>query len=247
MSETEKKHIYVERSAEAASARAAELFREITRKAIKDRHAAHVALAGGTTPRSAYLHLANQAIADDVDWARVHVFFGDERDVPHDHIESNYGMAQRTLLDHMPVDWSNVHPMRADADDLDQAAAEYERDLRAEVPDGPDGIPQLDLLMLGMGGDGHTASLFPGSECLEEGSRLVVCCHIPMIGRNRMTFTYPLINNSRNILFLVTGDDKADVVRRVFAQEDQSLPAARVYPIHGTMHVVFDEAAARLL
>lgn len=245
MSET--KQISVQKSAEAAAAKAAELFRETIRQAVQQRGRCAIALAGGTTPRLMYQRLADEAVVDRVPWGQVDLFFGDERDVPQDDVESNFGVAQKMMLDHLPIDWERVHPMRADADDLDSASDEYEQIIRRVVPAGPDGIPQFDLVMLGMGGDGHTASLFPDSPILGEGKRLVVACHVPVLGRNRMTMTFPLINASRHIVMLVTGDDKAGVVERVIRQEDQSLPAARVYPVRGTLHYVLDTAAARLL
>jgi 6-phosphogluconolactonase len=244
---TESKRIVVEKSPEAAAAKAAEVFKSIVSQAVAQRGICHLALSGGTTPRSMYTHLAKHALTDNVPWAKVDVFFGDERDVPQDDVESNFGMAQRALLDNTPIDWARVHAMRADAGDLDGAANEYEQMIRELVPAGPGGVPQFDLVMLGMGGDGHVASLFPATNVLDEGQRLVVACHVPVLGRNRMTFTFPLINASRNVLLLVTGDDKADIVQRVFEAGDPSLPASRVFLQYGTLHIVLDTAAARLL
>ncbi|MCD4823185.1 MAG: 6-phosphogluconolactonase [Phycisphaerae bacterium] len=240
-------NIIVEKTPDAASAAAARLCKEIVTEAVHQRGLCHLALAGGTTPRITYMHLADHVTTDQVPWSKVEVFFGDERDVPQDDVESNYAMAQRTLLDHMPIDWSRVHAMRADAGDLDAASWEYERIIRDIVGNDSKHIPQFDMIMLGLGGDGHAASLFPNCPSLEEAHRLVVSCHIPILGRNRMTFTFPLINAARNVLFLITGDDKAAVVKRVFQDHDQSLPAARISPPHGTINIVLDAAAARLL
>ncbi|MBN1941875.1 MAG: 6-phosphogluconolactonase [Phycisphaerae bacterium] len=244
---SESKQIYRESSPEQAAVRATDIFKTIVRESVAQRQVCHLALSGGTTPRSMYHHLADHALGDNVPWSRVEVYFGDERDVPQDDVESNFGMAQRVLLDHAPIDWSRVHAMRADAEDIEAASREYEATLRHLVPAGPDGVPQLDLVMLGMGGDGHVASLFPHTDILGESHRLVAACHVPVLGRNRMTFTFPLINAARNILLLVTGDDKAEVVERVFKHSDQNLPAARVNPRHGTLHVVLDVGAARLV
>jgi 6-phosphogluconolactonase len=230
-----------------ASTKAAEILKECITQAIDQHGQANVVLAGGTTPRSAYQRLAEQAAYDNVNWSQVSFFIGDERDVPQDDVESNYGTAQRTLMDHLPIDWSKVHPMRADAEDLDAAAAEYEQTVRQHVPAGPEGIPQFDLIMLGMGGDGHTASLFPDSSALDEWDKLITAVHVPVLGRHRMTMTFPLINAARNILMLITGDDKAKAVHDVFQQRDPSLPASRLEVKHGTIHVVLDEAAARLI
>jgi len=243
----ESKRMIVEKSPEQAAAKATDIFKSIVLETLEQRDVCNLALSGGTTPRSMYHHLADHALGDVIPWSKVEVYFGDERDVPQDDVESNFGMAQRVLLDHAPIDWSRVHAMRADAEDIDAASREYENTIRRLVPAGPNGIPQFDLIMLGMGGDGHVASLFPHTDILEEPQRLVVACHVPVLGRNRMTFTFPLINAARNILLLVTGDDKAEVVERIFKQGDQALPAARVAPQHGTMHVVLDTAAARLV
>lgn len=243
----ETKRIIVEKTPEQAAAKAADIFKSIVVETLEQRSACHVALSGGTTPRSMYHHLADHSLGDVVPWSKVEVYFGDERDVPQDDVDSNFGMAQRVLLDNTPIDWSRVHAMRADAEDIDAASREYEAAIRHFVPVGPNGIPQFDLIMLGMGGDGHVASLFPHTDVLEEPQRLIAACHVPVLGRKRMTFTFPLINSARNILLLVTGDDKAEVVERVFKHSDQDLPAARVCPQHGTLHVVLDAAAARLV
>ncbi len=243
----ESKRIVVEKSPELAAGKAAETFKSILSEAVAKRGICRLALSGGTTPRSMYHTLADHVVIDHAPWSQVEVYFGDERDVPQDDVDSNFGMAQRTLLDNAPVVWSQVYAMRADAGDIDAAAREYEETIRRNVPAGPNGIPQFDLIMLGLGGDGHVASLFPHTDSLEEAQRLVVSCHVPVLGRSRMTFTFPLINAARNILLLVTGDDKAEVVQRVFEAGDTTLPAARVAPQHGTVHVVLDTAAARLL
>ncbi len=176
------------------------------------------ALAGGTTPRALYQYLAGQAVRSNVPYQRVEFFFGDERDVPHDNIESNYRMVQRTLLDSLPVEPGNIYPMPADREDLNSGAAEYEQTIRKVVPAGPDGIPVFDLVLLGVGGDGHTASLFPGTAALEEREKLVVAHFVPVLGRSRMTFTFPLINAARWVICLVTGDDKAQVMADVLGE-----------------------------
>ncbi len=185
---------------------------------------------------------------DQLPWSHVEVFFGDERDVPHDHVESNYRMVQRTLLDNVPVQPGCVHPMRADADDLQAAAAEYEQTIREIVPADENGIPRFDLLLLGMGADGHTVSLYPGTEALAETEKLVTACFVPVLGRRRITFTYPLINAARNVILLVTGGDKAEAVADFFGDDEERrkrLPAASVAPTDGKLFLVLDDAAGR--
>lgn len=216
-------------------------------EAVNRQNVFRVALAGGTTPRALYQYLAGQAVRSSVPYQRVEFFFGDERDVPHDNIESNYRMVQRTLLDFLPVEPGNIYPMPADRDDLSGGAAEYEQTIRKVVPAGPDGIPVFDLVLLGIGGDGHTASLFPGTAALDEHEKLVIAHFVPVLGRSRMTFTYPLINAARYVICLVTGEDKATVMADILGDggENKSrLPAARVNP-NGTLLFAMDAAAAR--
>ncbi len=247
MTMTDTKKIIVEPTAVKAAAKAAEIFKAIVGQAVADSGACRISLSGGSTPRTTYHELANHAITDGVPWSRVDLFLGDEHDVPQDDIESNYHMIQRILLDNAPIDWERVYPMRADCDDIQAAAAEYEQIIRSHVPAGENGIPQFDLVMLGIGGDGHTASLFPASPGIDEHEKLVVASYVPILGRNRMSITFPVINAAKNILLLVTGGDKATIVRRIFQDNDQSLPAARINPTHGTFHIVLDADAARLL
>ena len=233
---------------EQATTAVVRLFKKIVSEAVRERGTCAVALAGGTTPHALYKELAVHVFDADVPWDRVEVFFGDERDVPHDHVESNYHMAQRSLLDHVPVTPDRIHPMPADGDDLAAAAAEYESIVREHVPAGSDGVPRFDFILLGMGGDGHTASLFPRTDGLTEDKALVVSHHVPVLGRWRMTFTYPLINAARHVVFLIIGDDKAEVVAGLVGDDAAvraELPAAQVKPKDGTLTIVMDAQAAR--
>ncbi len=244
----ESRSILVEPTADEANATVAELLKSIVCEAVAARGACHLALVGGTTPHGLYQRLAGEGGTGDVPWQKVQVFFGDERCVPLDHVESNYLMAQRALLDHVPVPPHHVHAMRADGDDLDAAAAEYETTIRQIIPAGEDGVPRFDLILLGMGGDGHTASLFPHTDATAEGEKLVLAYLVPVLGRHRMTLTLPLINAARNLIMLVTGDDKAEAVATILgddAEARQVLPAAHVCPSDGKLVVVLDEPAAR--
>jgi 6-phosphogluconolactonase len=247
MSEGESgRRVVVESSIEDATRFVAELFETIICEAVDARGACRVALAGGTTPHRLYQHLASKAASGKVPWNKTEVFFGDERDVPHDNVDSNYGMAQRTLLDNVPIQPSRIHPMPADAEDLPSAAGEYEQIIRAAVPAGPDGIPRFDLILLGMGGDGHVASLFPHTDALNETERLVLACFVPVLGRQRMTFAFPLINAAHNVILLVTGEDKAEAVAGILGDDEETrrrLPGARVGP-EGALFVVLDAGAA---
>ena len=242
------RRVVVEPTAEQATRVVAELFRSIICDSVSRHHLCYVALAGGTTPHRLYGILADPAVSEDVPWNKVEIFFGDERDVSFDHVESNYRMVQRGLLDHVPVELPRVHPMPGDAEDLASAAADYERMVRSTVPAGPDALPCFDLILLGMGGDGHTASLFPATEALNEQEKLVVAHFVSVLGRNRMTFTFPLINAARTVIMLVTGADKGQAVADLLGEDTEArrrLPAAGVAPTRGKLVLVLDAAAAR--
>jgi len=243
-------HVVVKHTAEEATWAATEMVKQIICESAGEDAVCRVALAGGTTPHGLYLMLAGAAISGEVPWHNVEVFFGDERDVPQDHVESNYHMAQRALLDHVPIQPQHIHPMPADAGELAAAAADYEATVRRIVPAESDGdLPAFDLILLGMGGDGHVASLFPETEALDEQDKLVTAYFVPVLGRWRMTFTFGLINAARNVVFLVTGGDKAEAVATLLADDTSArgrLPAARVCPTHGKLSLVLDTPAARL-
>jgi 6-phosphogluconolactonase len=200
-----------------------------------------VALSGGKTPAQFLQTLASGRHRDAAPWARVHLFWSDERAVPPQHPDSNYGMAQRELFAHVPLRQENIHRMEAERADLDAAAREYEAQVRRVVPAGVDGIPRMDLIYLGIGADGHTASLFPGSPALDEKDRLVVAARDPH-GAPRMTFTLPLLHAARNVIFLAAGKEKVAVLRAVLGGQ-KDLPAARVAPAGALLYLV-DRAAA---
>jgi len=239
--------VLVEASDAAATALVSDLFASIICEAVNAREVCNLALSGGTTPHRLYQQLARSLASGKVPWGRVEVFFGDERDVPQDHVESNYHMAQKTMLDHVPVQPASVHPMPADSDDLAASAAEYEKTIRRRVPGDGGKKPRFDLILLGMGGDGHTASLFPGTEVLQERRKLVTAYFVPVLGRRRMTFTFPLINAARNVILLITGQDKAEAVAGLLGEHParkEKLPAAGVDPA-GSFFIVLDAAAAK--
>jgi 6-phosphogluconolactonase len=240
--------VIVESTPELAVTFAANLVNTIICESVAETSKCCIALSGGVTPHALYQHFAQHVISEEVPWSQVQVFFGDERDVPQDHAESNYRMAQRTLLDHVPIPPVSVHPMRGDAPDLSAAATEYERTVRQIVSDGGSGgVPRFDLILLGMGAEGHVASLFPGCDAVEETQKLVTATYVSVLSRNRLTFTYPLINAARNIVMLVTGEEKAEAVSLLLSDsgERDRLPAAKVSPAQGQLILVLDTAAAK--
>lgn len=209
-----------------------------------------VALCGGATPRGLYSLLASDAgLRKQVPWEETHVFWGDERNVAPDHPESNYGVAQQLLLSRVSVRRSNIHRIRGELLDADQAALQYEKQLRSSLDVALPGSPSFDLVLLGIGTDGHTASLFPGTPALRESERLVVASRVDSLDALRITLTLPVLNRARAVMFLVCGEDKAPVLRRVIAdpRESEPLPAALILPANGRLIWLADGPAARQL
>jgi 6-phosphogluconolactonase len=207
-----------------------------------------VALSGGSTPGRLYRTLAGPSFRDQVEWAAVHFFWGDERTVPPDHPDSNFAAAREALLSRVPVPPENIHRIKGEQSDPARAAADYEEELRRFFRLGPGGLPRFDLVLLGLGADGHTASLFPGSDALTEGRRLVVAPWVEKLDTHRVTLTCPVLNNAACILFLVTGVRKAATLRRVLeGPRDPRYPAQRVRPHDGELLWYVDRAAAREL
>lgn len=225
---------------------AAEQIVAISNAAIADRGRFSVGLSGGSTPKLLFALLASEHFAPRIDWANVHVFWGDERCVPPDHADSNYRMTRETLLDHVPVPPENVMRMQSERDPV-QAAADYEQRLRAFFPDAD--YPRFDLLLQGMGNDGHTASLFPNTEALNEQSRWVVANYVPKFETWRITLTAPAINAAENVMFLVTGANKADALHNVLkgARQPHTYPSQLIQPTQGTLVWAVDQAAAAKL
>lgn len=202
-----------------------------------------IALSGGSTPRGFYALLAQPPWRERLDWPQLRFFFGDERAVAPEHKDSNLKMVREALLEHVPLTGGQVFPMQAWREDLDQAAREYEGFINLHVNRVGD-LPAFDLILLGMGDDGHTASLFPGTSALEENQRLVVPVHVPRLDSWRMTMTLPLINNARRVVVMVTGKAKAPVLAEVFADRfGHRYPIQRVTGA-GEMIWLLDEAAA---
>ena len=204
---------------------AAERFARIVEQAVEERGQAFVALSGGSTPKQMGTILAREPYRSRIPWDRVHIFWGDERWVPLGSPESNAGEAKRGFLDLVPIPVANVHPWETDAESPQAAAAAYEALLRETFGD-QGGAPRFDLVLLGMGDDGHTASLFPNTDALTENQDLAVANFVPRMDATRLTLTTPVLKAGREILFLVGGPGKADTLESVL--EGPELPA--VFP-----------------
>jgi 6-phosphogluconolactonase len=214
--------------AAAVARETAERFVAAAAAAIAERGRFSVALSGGSTPKAVYPLLVSQPLVSRVDWSRVEFFWGDDRSVPPDDPESNFGVAQQMLISHLPgVGPDSVHRMPADAADRDAAAAAYADEIVRVLGGSSSQPPVFDLVWLGMGADGHTASLLPDSEALDVSDRWVVANWAPRLASWRMTLTFPVLDAARQALFVVTGGDKADALRQVRSGSSE-LPAGRV-------------------
>ena len=215
--------------------------------AISARGKFQVALSGGSTPHALYNRLAQAKFAKRLAWDRVHVYFGDERTVPPDHADSNFRMARETLLDHVPVPATQIHRIEGEALDPHAAALKYTRILTKNLPLSAQGVVQFDLLLLGVGIDGHIASLFPGTPVLHERARLVEAVHVEKLDTWRVTVTLPVIDHARHVLILVSGEDKAPIMRDVFStRQTPPYPVQLINP-QGVLEWHIDQAAAALL
>lgn len=235
-------NLHVYENVRELSEAAAHVFVEKARRSIDESGRFAVALAGGTTPKRAYEVLATEnGESKDLDWNKVHAFFGDERTVPPDHEDSNYRMAQEALLSRVPV--RSVHRMRGELDPR-EAAALYEEELE-EFFGGP---PNLDLVLLGIGEDGHTASLFPRTPALDVTDRWVVENPVEKLGTTRITLTVPAINAAKRVVFLVAGEGKAEALKEILEgdAEPRDCPAKLIQPV-GKLVWMADAAAASSL
>jgi 6-phosphogluconolactonase len=239
--------VVVYRDLEELSSKAAAEFVRLAneRSATAGRFA--VALSGGSTPRALYSLLAGDEFQSQVPWNRVHFFWGDERCVPPEHPDSNYRMAFETLLSKAPVPEKNIHRIEAEcAPEI--AAARYEKAIRDFFSLADSAWPAFDLVILGLGDDGHTASLFPGSEALNERHRLVVAAYNEKLKSHRVTLTLPVLNRAANIFFLVAGASKTAILRDVLQRESsKNLPAQQIDPPNGRLIWFVDQAAAASL
>jgi 6-phosphogluconolactonase len=219
---------------------------ELEQRTLSEQEYFAVALSGGRTPITFYRRLSEEHRGEV--WNHVHVFLSDERYVPFSHPDSNYGMLSELLLNEVRLPPANRHPVPVQEATLEMAARKYEEDIRQFFKLRRGMFPEFDLIMLGMGEDGHTASLFPGhDDALNERERLVYPVKEAPKKYQRLTLTLPVINNAKNIVFLITGKEKANAVREVMENKNPSLPASMVRPIKGTLFFVLDSDAASLL
>ena len=224
---------------------AAEYIHTLAEACIADHGHFSLVLSGGSTPMHTYRQLVNQNHKQDLDWTKVQIFWGDERCVPPDHAQSNYRMAREAFFEHVPIPSENIHRMACE-DDPAAGAEAYEGMLREQFPTGE--LPQFDLVLLGLGDDGHTASLFPGTEILEEQERWVAPIFVRHLESWRISLTFPVLNASTQTAFLVSGESKARIIQEILGTSamDPLHPAQRIRPLQKLIWFL-DHAAGSLL
>lgn len=221
-------------------------FAECATQAVRGRGRFTVALSGGSTPRGMFSLLASGEIPN-IPWDKIYFFWGDERHVPPDSSESNYRMANEAMLSKVPVPAENIFRIPAEGKDANVVANTYEQTIQRFFALKPGEFPRFDLILLGMGPDGHTASLFPGTAALEEAKRIFVANWVEKMGDFRFTLTYPAINHAAEVAFLVSGADKAATLQQVLENKNAGLPSQKIQPQSRKLLWFADQAAAASL
>ena len=241
--------VIVARDADSAYHLAARTIVDCADESVASRGKFTIALSGGSTPRKLYELLSSADWAAKMPWNKTEFFWGDERYVPSSDPASNFHMTQEAMLQRVNVPAANVHRVRTEEAEPSRAAELYEQEIRQLVPSSGDGLPHFDLILLGLGTNGHTASLFPYQPALHEKPRLVVAEYIEEVKMTRVSMTAPLINAARQILFLALGQDKATVIREIIAGpfDPERLPAQLIRPTGGRLKWIIDPAAAEKL
>ena len=241
---------YVEPDAAALASRAAHHFVEMVSEAVAARGRARIAISGGSTPKPAFQLLAdpNQPWRARMPWENLDLYWVDERTVPPDAADSNYRMTREALLDHVPLKPEQIHRMEGELDPH-VAASRYESELRNSFRLEGAESPRFDMIALGMGDDGHTASLFPHTEAIHEMSRLVIANQVPQKDTWRITLTWPVINHASSVFFLIAGADKAEILNQVLTgpRDPEKLPSQLIWPSSGILTLILDKAAAAFL
>jgi len=242
------KEIIVCKGLEDLSLKAAEIFVQLSEASIRKDGRFVVALSGGHTPKALFSLLASEPYRSKIQWDGVHLFWGDERCVPPDDEQSNFRMTKESLLQHVSIPQANIHRILAEMPDHNAAAEKYENQIK-EFFGLESGLPRFHLILLGMGPDGHTASLFPETAALQDTKDLVTANYVEKFGTFRITFTYPLINNAANVVFLISGKDKAPALKEVLEGKYQPelYPSQKIGLMNGTLRFLVDHDAASLL
>ena len=231
------------------SREAGALFVQLANQAVEERGQFTVCLSGGSTPRQTYALLTQEPLRSQTPWSQVHIFWGDERVISPDHPDNHHQMASDILFSKVPIPPDNIHRMCVENGDSAGVAREYEILLRSFFNLAEGELPRFDLILLGMGADAHMASLFPGTSGLKERRSLVAAHYVPKLAADRLTLTVPVLNNARNVVFLVSGVNKAEALQLVLQGDDPQadLPARLLRPMDGNVIWMVDKDAASKL
>jgi 6-phosphogluconolactonase len=224
----------------------ATLFAESAGHAMDRKGFFTVALSGGSTPRGMHRRLAEEPFRSKIPWEKIHLFWVDDRCVPVEDPASNYGAARKDFIDQLPILKKNIHPMPVHMAP-DEGAVHYQKEIIDFFEPGTHGIPVFDLILLGIGTDGHTASLFPETSALQEQKQLISMVKAGMPNVNRLTMTYPILNRAREVVFLASGKGKADIIQAILEKNQRGLPALGIRPRSGKLLWLLDREAASLL
>ena len=239
--------LQIESDSESLASAAARLLVDIATQAVGDRKVFTIAVSGGSTPKRLFEILADQdkPYFSEFPWSATHFFWVDERHVPPSDKDSNYRMTREAMLSHVPVQAANIHRIISENPSAEAAAVNYEGTLKTFF----DGLPRFDLVILGLGEDGHTASIFPGSPVLHESKRLVAAPRVEKLNTFRITLTLPVLNNAATTAFLVSGSGKAQILRDVLKTkiDPERFPAQAIQPTQGELKWLVDQQAASLL
>ncbi len=243
------KEVIIAKDSDELNRIAAEKFVSIARNALKRKDKFTVALAGGSTPKSLYNLLASEKFRSQIDWKKIFFFFGDERNVLPDSDESNFRMANENLFKPLQISPENIFRWEIELKDTEKIVENYEKTIKEFFDLAKNELPRFDLILLGMGDDGHTASLFPFSKALRETKRFAVVNFVEKFNANRLTFTFPAINNASNVVFLVSGTTKANALKEVLEGKSQpeKFPSQNVNLKNGNLFWLIDTPAAQFL
>jgi 6-phosphogluconolactonase len=233
----------------AIARRAAEIFIASAQHSVKDRGVFRVAMAGGSTPKTLYALLTTEPFRSQLPFEKMQLFFGDDRHVPPDHADSNFRMVSENFISKTPIKPEQVFRMKTELQNTEKAALEYEQILKTQFALKPGELPRFDLMMLGMGNEGHTLSLFPATTALRDNGRLVVRTWVGKLYTERVTCTAPVANNSAAVLFMIAGADKALALKAVLEgpYEPEQLPTQLIKPANGNLYFLIDAAAGASL
>ena len=243
---TESSTVMIEDNAANMAQKAAEIFSHTAGESVQLRGCFMTAVSGGSTPRAMHKRLSRDPYRSSIAWEKTHIFWADDRNVPSDHPDSNYGVARKDFLEKVPIPSDHIHPMPVWLHP-EEGSRVYQKQLAESFHTEKSSPPIFDLIFLGLGTDGHTASLFPGQKILENRGTWIVSVKGGAPNVSRLTMTYSILNEARHIVFLVSGKKKCKILKTIFEDRSTGLPAQRIHPMNGKVTWLMDREAAALL